>query len=241
MIYFMSDIHGCYEEYLELLKKIHFCDEDELYILGDVVDRGPEPIKVVQDLMMRPNVYLILGNHDYMALKILKKLNVEIKEDNVHSHLSQKDILDYFYWKKDGGETTAEAFRKLSKEEKTEILEYLEEASVYEEVFVNGKIYRCVHGDIHGACDDKSIEDHSFTDFLFHRADYERRYYCDEQIFVVTGHTPTMLLNKDGSSNVFETNGHIAIDCGCVYGKQLAVYCADDGTVTYVKAKQRYW
>ena len=66
MVYVISDIHGCYDEYIELLKKINFCDEDELYILGDVVDRGAEPIKVLQDMMLRANVYPILGNHDYM-------------------------------------------------------------------------------------------------------------------------------------------------------------------------------
>lgn len=70
MIYVISDIHGCYHEYIELLKKINFCDEDELYVLGDVVDRGPDPIKVLQDMMLRANVYPILGNHDYMALKV---------------------------------------------------------------------------------------------------------------------------------------------------------------------------
>ena len=74
MIYVVSDIHGCYEEYKELLEKINFSDKDELFVVGDVVDRGPEPIRVLQDMMMRPNVYPILGNHDYIALKILKKL-----------------------------------------------------------------------------------------------------------------------------------------------------------------------
>ena len=75
MIYVISDIHGCYDEYRELLKKINFSADDELFVLGDVVDRGPEPIKVLQDMMMRPNVYPILGNHDYITLKILKKLS----------------------------------------------------------------------------------------------------------------------------------------------------------------------
>lgn len=49
MRYIISDIHGCYDQYRALLKKIHFSDTDELYVLGDVVDRGPEPIKVLQD------------------------------------------------------------------------------------------------------------------------------------------------------------------------------------------------
>ena len=42
MIYVMSDIHGCYEKYRQMLDLIRFCEEDTLYILGDVVDRGPD-------------------------------------------------------------------------------------------------------------------------------------------------------------------------------------------------------
>ena len=51
MRYIIADIHGCYNEYINLLKKINFSDNDILYILGDVVDRGPEPIKILQDMM----------------------------------------------------------------------------------------------------------------------------------------------------------------------------------------------
>ena len=40
MRYIISDIHGCKKEYLELLRKIKFSDEDHLYILGDVLDRS---------------------------------------------------------------------------------------------------------------------------------------------------------------------------------------------------------
>ena len=46
-------IHGCYEQYRLLLEKIRFSDNDKLYVLGDAVDRGPEPIKVLQDMMRR--------------------------------------------------------------------------------------------------------------------------------------------------------------------------------------------
>ena len=59
MHYVISDIHGCYSQYIELLNKISFSDEDELFVLGDAVDRGPEPIRVLRDMMMRPNVTLI--------------------------------------------------------------------------------------------------------------------------------------------------------------------------------------
>lgn len=37
MIYAVSDLHGCYEKYLSILKKIQFRETDTLYTLGDVV------------------------------------------------------------------------------------------------------------------------------------------------------------------------------------------------------------
>lgn len=235
MIYVISDIHGCYDEYRKMLEKIQFSQDDELYVLGDVVDRGPEPIKVLQDMMLRPNVYPILGNHDYMALKVLKKLNVEIKEDNVDNHLDGDDLMDYLYWMQDGGNTTSEKFRKLSPEEKEEILEYLQDFSVCEEVFVDDKRFILVHADLHGFEEDKDLDDYALGDFLFHRADYGKRYFKDENTVIVTGHTPTVLIREDKMPFVYQKNGHLAIDCGCVYGERLAVYCLDDGRVEYVE------
>lgn len=235
MIYVISDIHGCYEQYQKLLEKIGFSDEDELYVLGDVVDRGPEPMKVLQDMMLRPNVYPILGNHDYMALKILRKLNVEISKENAESHLSEKDLLDYMYWMQDGGDTTSKQFRRLDTEEKSDILEYLEEFSLYEDIEVNGKRFVLVHADLHDFSEDKELDDYHFTDFILYRAEYEKRYFADENTFLVTGHTPTFVIRTDEMPFVYQENGHIAIDCGCVYGKRLAAYCLDDGSVTYVE------
>lgn len=50
MIYAVSDIHGCYEQYKELLNKTGFSGNDTLYVLGDVLDRGPEPIQILADI-----------------------------------------------------------------------------------------------------------------------------------------------------------------------------------------------
>lgn len=40
VIYCMSDIHGELDKFERMLDLIHFSDEDHLYILGDVIDRG---------------------------------------------------------------------------------------------------------------------------------------------------------------------------------------------------------
>ena len=47
MIYAVSDIHGCYDKFLGLLDLIKFSDHDTMYILGDMVDRGKDGIKLL--------------------------------------------------------------------------------------------------------------------------------------------------------------------------------------------------
>ena len=61
--YICSDIHGQYQKFKNMLKKIKFSDKDTMYILGDVIDRGPESIKLLADIMSRENITLLLGNH----------------------------------------------------------------------------------------------------------------------------------------------------------------------------------
>ncbi|RKJ74081.1 hypothetical protein D7X33_20045 [Butyricicoccus sp. 1XD8-22] len=63
MIYAMSDIHGCVDRYREMLDLIGFVPRDTLYTLGDAIDRGPDGVQILQDMMFRPDVFPILGNH----------------------------------------------------------------------------------------------------------------------------------------------------------------------------------
>ena len=58
MIYVMSDLHGCFDKYRAMLDKINFNAEDTLYILGDVVDRGEDGIKILLDMMSRTSISL---------------------------------------------------------------------------------------------------------------------------------------------------------------------------------------
>ena len=74
MVYVMSDIHGCYDKYRKMLEKISLSDKDTLYILGDVVDRGPHGMKVLLDIAKRENVVLFRGNHDQQAGILLSSL-----------------------------------------------------------------------------------------------------------------------------------------------------------------------
>ena len=233
MQYIIADIHGCYSEYLELLDKIGFDDEDELFILGDSMDRGPEPIKVIQDLMERPNVTYVLGNHDDMMLQSLKKLAVDITESNL-SNLSEDVLLSYYHWISDGGAITAEQFRKLPQEKRKDVIDYLECASPYEMIEDNDKLYILVHAGIQNFDPNKELDEYNVSDFLWERLDYGRRYFPGDRIILVSGHTPTVMIRDDKKPFIYRENGHIALDCGCVFGGNLAAYCIETGEVTYV-------
>lgn len=235
MTYVISDIHGCYREYAALLDKLGFSEEDELFVLGDAMDRGPEPMKVILDMMDRPNVTYILGNHDDMLLQAMKKLAVDVTEENLAQ--LQGDVLTaYCHWLQEGGGVTAEQFQKLSPAQRADVLDYLESAPCYETVEHDGRLYILVHAGIRGFDPDKELDEYAPIDFLWERMDYSRRYFPGDRIFLITGHTPTVLINPGREPLVYRECGHIAIDCGCVFGGNLAAYCIETGETTYIPA-----
>lgn len=73
MTYVVSDIHGCDKKYFRLLETLHFSDNDTLYILGDVTDRGSGGLRVLLDAASRQNVILLRGNHEQAALEFLPR------------------------------------------------------------------------------------------------------------------------------------------------------------------------
>ena len=91
MIYVISDLHGYpHEKFLQLLKSAGFCDDDFLYILGDVIDRnGDGGIKTLCWLLEQPNVQLILGNHEAMLLSC-EFLFSEITDANIEGLTADK-------------------------------------------------------------------------------------------------------------------------------------------------------
>lgn len=76
---------------------------------------------------------------------LMKKLSVEITEENYDTHLTADILLGYNLWMQGGGQVTAEQFRKLGYPETMDILDYIAGASLYEVIENNGKEYRLVH------------------------------------------------------------------------------------------------
>ncbi len=69
--YAIGDIHGCYDQLVALLAKIQPGPDDKLIFLGDYIDRGPEPRRVIEMLLELPAIFL-RGNHEDMLLNYLE-------------------------------------------------------------------------------------------------------------------------------------------------------------------------
>ena len=73
--YFVGDVHGCCDELEQILNLIEYRDsEDRLFFTGDLVGRGPSPLRtlhLVRSLQQdNPNVQSVLGNHDLHLISL---------------------------------------------------------------------------------------------------------------------------------------------------------------------------
>lgn len=68
--YIVGDIQGCFAELQQLLKLISYNPQhDQLFLLGDLVNRGPESLNVLRWAMReQSHVRIVLGNHDLHLL-----------------------------------------------------------------------------------------------------------------------------------------------------------------------------
>ena len=230
--YVISDIHGQYDMFMELLDKIKLKKTDTLYVLGDVLDRGPHPIKTLRKLMEMPNAICMVGNHELMALECLEFLMKEITDMSIEE-LDEEMLDNLVTWQYNGSKSTINEFSQLDSETKQDVIDFIKEFLIYEEVSINDKDYLLVHAGLGNYSPEKDIEDYSLHELIWVRADYDVRYF--EDTYVITGHTPTQTIEDNPHPGyIYQRNNHIAIDCGAHYpGGRLAALCLDTGEEYY--------
>ena len=225
MTYLISNLFGQYEAFIKLMDKINLKGTDNLYLMGDVADKGPEPIKLIQDLACRPNLYPILGNHDFFAYKMLSKFIDMPADGDVMKYLSPAEEQMFDEWMSMGGNVTLKQFLALDEFDREDIIDYLSEFSLYEEVTVDGVDYVMVHAGIDNFSPDKDMEDYSFTELIFHPADYSKVYFPDKVL--VTAHTPVSELGHSEKSLFYKSNGHLCINL--IPDNKIAAIRLNDG------------
>lgn len=207
LIYIVSDVHGCYSELMQLLKKVKFNDKDTLIIAGDIIDRGKENIKMIDFVMNSNNVIQTMGNHEYMMIDWLKT----------------PDINDRL-WLGNGGDATLKEITKSSIGFIKKATSYISKLPYYYEIAMNGNKYVIAHaytGDLNN------------NDAVIWGGRIARQSMIENQDFVsIVGHLPTV---RFGEAGKIKTEGNlINIDCGLVYGYNLGMLRLDDMVEFYL-------
>lgn len=94
--YAIGDIQGCRQELELLLEKINFSEsEDHLWLVGDLINRGPDNAGVLDLLMQLPNVTSVLGNHDLHFLAVATGQQTQKRSDTLSDLLDSPRLNDY--------------------------------------------------------------------------------------------------------------------------------------------------
>ena len=231
--YVLSDIHGQYDEFIAILDRINLQDTDTLYVLGDILDRGPHPIRVLLTLMEMPNAICRVGTHEYMAVECLSFLMQEVTDRSL-DELDHKTLDNLVTWQYNGAKTTIDEFRELSREMQEEVIDFIKDMSIYEELTVGGQDYLLVHAGLGNFDPARTMDDYSLHDLIWKEADYSRQYFDDK--IVITGHTPTQFIKGNPKPGfIYRHQNHIAIDCGAYLPDgRLAALCLDTGEEYYI-------
>lgn len=224
MTYVMSDIHGRYDKYKLMLKEINFKDNDDLYVIGDMIDIGKYPVELLRDMSMRANVFPILGDHEYLALKIIKRA-----KNSTEENADFRQMVDE--WLKIGGNTTANGLAVLEDDEREALIEYLEDLPLYEEIYIGSQKYILVHAGLGQFSSERELDDYSPEELVLEKLDMNKCYFDDA--IIISGHT--VLENTEGGqSRVVRKNSNISINCGEAEDQPLCAICLESGKEYYV-------
>ena len=99
-LYLIGDIQGCDEALERLLTEIAFSpSRDTLYVLGDLVNRGPDNVGVLRRLMgYGSSARCVLGNHDLHLLAVSQGVRPLHRQDTVQDILQSPDRVALLDW-----------------------------------------------------------------------------------------------------------------------------------------------
>ena len=211
----IGDIHGCYQEFGDLLERLSLTKDDQLILLGDLVNRGPDSGKVI-DLARAHRALSLLGNHELRLLNYRRSNDTAFQKENDAETIAKLQPEDWAYL------------------EAMPLTHYVEEMNT---VFVHGGFLPNEPWQKQPA--------NVVTRIQVIDRDGRPRKRADEPSapawadlwngppFVVYGHTPR--------PEVYKLKWSIGIDTGCVTGGHLTAYVLPEKRIIHVKARRAYY
>lgn len=215
MVYVTSDLHGYpLEKFKNLLSQANFSDDDYCFVLGDVIDRGPESVNLLKWLMFQPNIELIIGNHEAMMLASSFLFNT-ITEETI-DNLKEDDMTSFNTWMANGGRSTVKDLSETDPETVAQIIDYLKEAPLYDTVSVGNRDFLLVHSGLGHFESGKQLKNYTPDELIWTRPKISQEYFDD--ITTVFGHTPTHFYGTEHRGKALVTKTWIDIDTGAACG-----------------------
>ena len=100
MLFLVGDIQGCADALDRLLARIDFSpSRDRLYVLGDLVNRGPGSLATLRRLRgLGDAATCVLGNHDWHLLAVAAGVRPRHRSDTIDDILDAPDREDWLGW-----------------------------------------------------------------------------------------------------------------------------------------------
>ncbi len=92
----VGDIHGCYDELMDLLNQLNFGVSDRIVSVGDLVTKGPKNREVLELFMTDSRFSTVIGNHDLALRRLWNGEEVELKASQKEAHRELKADKDHF-------------------------------------------------------------------------------------------------------------------------------------------------
>ncbi|MFM2062795.1 MAG: hypothetical protein RLZZ507_2465 [Cyanobacteriota bacterium] len=190
----IGDVHGYYQGLMLLLKEIAPTSEDQVYFLGDLIDRGPQSAQVVN--FVRENNYpCLMGNHEQMLLSVMN--------NSCNSHQTLQA------WLYSGGQATITSYQaaKIPQEH----LDWFANLPTYIDL---GDVW-LTHA---GVDPKKSVSEQTSEELCWIRDEFhsmELPYFTEKLIIV--GHTITFTLPGVAPGQLASGQGWLDIDTGAYH------------------------
>ena len=210
----IGDVHGCAEEFAQLLELIDPREEDRVIQLGDLINRGPDSHSVIR-IARQYKVEAILGNHEHRILTALREKRPELLKDYDLETIKQLNNEDWIY---------------------LENLPKFKYSGLSDTVFIHG-------GFLPGQLwTNQSIEITTTIQVIDADGRPAKRSDAPDAPawadswkgppFVIYGHTPR--------PEVYQLKDSLGIDTGCVYGGYLTAYIVEEKRLVQVRANRAY-
>lgn len=262
--YVISDIHGCFNEFLSMLKKISFSGTDRLILAGDYIDRGKQSYQMFKWIeQCLPNVLFLRGNHEeefaaYVNLMLLIDHKEELDTD-FSSHadtVALYESVKYLFRQKklptayfDLYGTIGNLLEKnyVTLNDLCRWSEIIRKMPYYQKAEVKGRNYIVVHAGYADSMENIDAHFGSIEQFYL----YARQESCQSggvpHGTIIAGHTPTIVKESFAynAGDVFRSYDKekdcifYDIDCGCAFrnrnsNAKLACIRLEDEKIFYI-------